>query len=262
MSQYFQHWKELFDALSLRERAIISAACLAIMIIAWDAGLMQQLYVTQKASAAKIEKLAQQISDIDKKTHDLTERLIATRGDEGKKRIGELKIKLTALSKKQEKLAVQFIRPKQMVQVLKGMLAQEKGLLLTRLESASVKPLFRSRPGRAKGIATMEIDELTSLYKQGKAKHGLTVPQADVLSGDELKREQALARKRPQVFKHAVELEFQGDYRSTLRYLKNLENLPWRFYWDGVSYEVIKYPKASITINIYTLSLDKGWMGV
>jgi len=64
------------------------------------------------------------------------------------------------------------------------------------------------------------------------------------------------------IYKHGIVLELVGGYSSTLRYLKNFESLPWKFYWDAVRYEVLAYPKARISILINTISLDEEWVRV
>jgi len=64
------------------------------------------------------------------------------------------------------------------------------------------------------------------------------------------------------VFRHGVVIEFKGKYLDTLKYLKAIENMPWRFYWGGLKYTVDEYPDAHVTITLYTLSLNEGWVGV
>jgi len=62
--------------------------------------------------------------------------------------------------------------------------------------------------------------------------------------------------------RHGFEIEFSGGYLATLRYLKTLEALPWRFFWDSVDYEVLEYPESVVRLKLYTLSLSEDWIGV
>ncbi len=64
------------------------------------------------------------------------------------------------------------------------------------------------------------------------------------------------------VYRHGLEMEFSGSYLSLLAYLKELDGLPWNFYWDALELKVDEYPRAVITIRVHTLSLDEGWIGV
>lgn len=64
------------------------------------------------------------------------------------------------------------------------------------------------------------------------------------------------------VYRHSMNLTLQGDYFSTLNYLKALENLPWRIHWDSIDYTVKNYPQAETRIQVYTLSFEQDWLGV
>ncbi len=64
------------------------------------------------------------------------------------------------------------------------------------------------------------------------------------------------------LFRHGFAIEFEGDFHSTLSYLKELEKLPWRFFWDAVLFDVQEYPKAKVRIELHTLGLSEGWIGV
>lgn len=63
------------------------------------------------------------------------------------------------------------------------------------------------------------------------------------------------------VYRHTLELTVQGDFFSTLNYLKALEALPWRVHWDSIDYRVDHYPVAETRIQVYTLSFEKDWLG-
>ena len=62
--------------------------------------------------------------------------------------------------------------------------------------------------------------------------------------------------------RHGFAIEFSGSYLATLNYLEALESLPWRFFWDSVSYEVLDYPKSIVRLKLHTLSLSEDWIGV
>ncbi|MCG6965478.1 MAG: hypothetical protein LJE59_03105 [Chromatiaceae bacterium] len=66
----------------------------------------------------------------------------------------------------------------------------------------------------------------------------------------------------PALHRHGFDIEFAGGYMATLRYLKALESLPWRFFWDSVSYEVLDYPNSVVRLRLHTLSLSEDWIGV
>jgi len=65
----------------------------------------------------------------------------------------------------------------------------------------------------------------------------------------------------PVLYRHRLQLEFAGDYLATLAYLKKLENLPRKLVWENLEIETQQYPQARVRLSVYTLSLNKGWIG-
>jgi MSHA biogenesis protein MshJ len=65
-----------------------------------------------------------------------------------------------------------------------------------------------------------------------------------------------------QVFEHGLVLEFQGDFFSTLKYLRFLEEISGSFFWDSVSFKKVAWPEALVTLEIHTLSASEGFLGV
>lgn len=66
----------------------------------------------------------------------------------------------------------------------------------------------------------------------------------------------------PQIYRHGLRLELEGSYRDTLDYLKRLEQLHWHLAWESLDIRMKRYPKATIILDLYTLSFDEVWLGV
>jgi MSHA biogenesis protein MshJ len=64
------------------------------------------------------------------------------------------------------------------------------------------------------------------------------------------------------VYKHTVAITVKGSYFQVLDYLKKLEAMTWRFYWDELRYQQDNYPNGLFEIRVYTLSTDEGFFGV
>lgn len=64
------------------------------------------------------------------------------------------------------------------------------------------------------------------------------------------------------LYKHGLEIEFEGGYLASLEYLRELEALPWRLYWQLFELETQEHPTNLIRIHVSTLSLDEEWIGV
>ncbi len=67
----------------------------------------------------------------------------------------------------------------------------------------------------------------------------------------------------PTLYRHRLRIEFSGDYLTLLKYLRQLEQLPRSMVWEEVEVAVDsdEYPKATVRLQVYTLSLTEGWIG-
>ncbi len=64
------------------------------------------------------------------------------------------------------------------------------------------------------------------------------------------------------IYRHGVEITVQGSYPDMLRYMNELEAMPWQLFWGRATLAVEAYPQATLTLTMYTLSLDKTWLNL
>ena len=108
-------------------------------------------------------------------------------------------------------------------------------------------------------------DLLHSMLKQnGKLRLvSLKTLEAASLTGSEqlAAKDKAESKPLPDAgYKHGVELEIQGSYADLTSYLTSLEALPWQLYWGSARLKVEEYPKATLVLTVFTLSLDRKWL--
>jgi len=65
-----------------------------------------------------------------------------------------------------------------------------------------------------------------------------------------------------QVYSHGLTIEFEGDFFSTLQYLRFLEDVSGSFFWDSINFKQTEWPTAHVSLQIHTLSTDEGFIGV
>ena len=65
------------------------------------------------------------------------------------------------------------------------------------------------------------------------------------------------------LYKHGLKLSLEGGYFDLLAYLQAIQASGWRLHWDSLDYQVGKAgAPASISLVLYTLSREAGWIGV
>lgn len=63
-------------------------------------------------------------------------------------------------------------------------------------------------------------------------------------------------------YRHGMHLELRGNYLDILAYLKDLEALPWKVFWGQLNLKVEQHPTSHVTLRIYTLSTQAGWIAI
>lgn len=225
MIRYWQQFATKFDAMSRREQLILLLAILAVIYLLWF------LLALGPAEERK-EKLRNQVQTLDGRILDLQAQeqvFVQASGldpNASKKRqVEHLRQQLSALDEELQTLSVGLVPADMLPQVLHDVLATTGDLELL-------------------GMQTLPVQRLS------------------ITGGDpDVTNEGAEAAQQVDVFRHAVELKLRGGYFAVSRYLKSLEDLQWRFYWDRLNYEVTDYPSGVATLEVFTLSAGEGLLG-
>ena len=132
-----------FDALSLRERALVAGAALIGMVLLWLALFFDPMSVKQRTLSAELTTLQQSIQLTTlaiQETADTDPTLIAQREET------KLKTLLAALNAQLAAKSAGLIPPERMVQVIHDVLSRQHGVRLVSLHNSPVTTLV---PGAA-----------------------------------------------------------------------------------------------------------------
>lgn len=232
MKEKFKQLSDRIDALSVRERAIIFLGLIAVLFSLWDALLSTPLANEQKALIAELNSKNSERLVLNTRMQALIESSQQDPDAENRKRLQLLRDKLSALESELAASTRNLVSPEEMPVLLESMLMQTRGLSLNSLKSLGVKPLVEQDEKQQSSAAPSDA--------------GNNVNANNISSA----------------YKHGLRIEFDGDYFSTMAYLKKLEELEWGFFWDNFTLSVQDYPATNAAIEIFTLSLSKNWIGV
>ncbi|NKB38815.1 MAG: hypothetical protein GKR93_16915 [Gammaproteobacteria bacterium] len=228
-----KQWAEKIDALSLRERGAILFCSLIVIYFVWDSILMQPLRLTEKRSAQQLQQSRGEVEKLNAQIENIVSTGKHDPNKENKSRLQALKTELTGIEQQLRETASALIPPQEMALMLETVLVKIKGLQLQKVHGLGSQPV----------VNTAAVD---------------TGVSPEPASANANKPEGLIDN----AYKHGLRIEFQGDYLSTLEYIRELENLEWGFFWESLDLKVNDYPNSSIGITVYTLSLDKNWIGV
>lgn len=224
-------WQQLiqrYAALSVRERILVGGAILVAIAVIWFMLLIDPAMTASKAARTEAESVQKTLASLQQQYQALQLKQQQDPLRDLKDRIAQLNQHIEQVDAQLTEKLHGLIAPKQMAKVLEAVLQQHHELKLVKLQSLPATPLVT----------------------ESKSKPD---------TNDEAKADKAA---KAEVYRHGLQLEFEGSYLATLAYLKALQALPWEFYWDEVRLEVEKYPAAKVTIVVHTLSLTEGWIGV
>jgi len=216
-----------YDALSLRERAMVfGAVMVAVLAFTYTMMIEPQLVQQRRAASAILQKQSEM-----KAFEAQVTKIIGTRANDpdraDRERLAQLRAQLNELETRISTEERKFTAPSQMRAVVEGLL------------------------GRSRGVALVELKTLptTTIEEEPKSKPAAKAKPSPVAS-------------ERLIYRHGVELTVTGSYLDLLAYVRDLERLPTQLYWGGLVLDATEYPRVSMKLTLYTLSLDRAWLSV
>ncbi len=226
MKQYWERYAALLNARNSRERALISVMVLVVVWSLLSALLLDPLLAKKKRLNQEANQQQMQMQKLQAQIEDV---LSAGRADPDV----ATRVRLASLSQKleQSRAALQSVQQnlvpaEKMAHLLGDVLTQNRNLKLVSLKTLPVSGVLET-PADAAPPKTEE-----------KKPAG------------------------PAIYKHGVEITVSGSYAELTQYLDTMEKLPWRMIWGKAEMRVEEYPLVTLTITLYTLSMDKTWLSV
>ncbi|OGS90370.1 MAG: agglutinin biogenesis protein [Gallionellales bacterium GWA2_60_18] len=224
MKRYWELACNRIDELSLRERVMVFAAVAFVVVALLNALLLDPLLAKQKTLAAQVIQQQEKAKELQGQVQAT---LQAMRDDEHsplRQRIAQLR----AQQAEQD-----------------GYLQSRRDRLIPPDEMAGLLEQVLNRNGRLQLVALKTLPV------------GLLIPPRDKTAANA----QAGGSQR-QIFKHGVQITVRGSYPDLLQYLTALENMQAQMFWGEAVMSVEQYPSATLTLTLYTLSMDKTWLTV
>ena len=220
------------DAKTLRERALVFLVVLVLLAMVWDQMYLAETMAEKKTLSADLVSMKRDHGTLKQQLAILAIRAKQDPNKQRQQEIALLEDQLQKVDRELREKTAELIEPTEMVAVLETMLSNEPGLrLISSATTGSSSALDYLNPGDGQ-----EENKKESVDEEEDAA--------------------------PKIYKHGLEMNFEGDYHSVVRYIKKLEDLEWEFIWDVVEMKTTKYPKVNAKLHLYTLSLSEGWIGV
>lgn len=224
MEQLIKEMQKQWSRLSRREAIAVIAGSVAAVFVLWSV----VIYGPYKEDVRLLEQDIQQTEGklvvARAKFLQLQAGMKIDPDSENKDRLAKYIEEGQRLDAELAEASVQIIDVRDMVSLLKDMLEKQSKLKFISLENKPSVPEFVEKAQQAE--AATEVDKSITIYR------------------------------------HSVVLKMEGSYSGMLSYLQALEKMPWQFFWQGIEIETDSYPNALITLEVYSLGLREGLIGV
>lgn len=228
-------WKRLsdrFDRLSLRERSVLILGAICVLLLVADALVLGPLGAKEKALA---QQEAGSIGEMTQMKAQLAV-AIATKSVDpdqaNRERITRLTGSLTEQEAQIRDQMALLVDSGRMAQVLKSLLANR-----SRVQLAEMRTLPQTSINLATQAAPVAGSPAKGAGNQDLSPHAV-------------------------LYRHGIRMTLRGSYLDLLGYLKDIEALPIRFYWDRLELSVVEYPLSQMTVVVNTISVDPAWMKI
>lgn len=221
MKQRLQLVGGRIDALSLRERAMLFAGAAAAIVFLLYALFLNPQLARQKALRAEIAQQQDNIAGIDR---EIGQQLQAYSQDPD----AAARARLAAIASDTDQLAGRLramqnglVAPERIAPLLGAILKSNGKLQLVSMKTLPVSPLSEAA---APADAAAAAAPIALLYR------------------------------------HGVQVSVRGNYLDMVDYMDALEAMPTQLFWGRAELAVEDYPNATLTLTLYTLSLDRKWI--
>lgn len=226
MKQYWQRISLKIDALTRRERTVVFALAVMMVIALVNAVLLDPQATRQRQLSRQLTQNQAKMLEIQAELQQRTRTDAMDPDASNRKRLQALQQQSAQMHAALQEMQKGIVPPDKMPDLLESILRQNGKLRLVSLKTLE-----------AAGLTDPALPSQPAVKDNTESR-----PLSDA------------------VYKHGVELVIQGSYADLTGYLTSLEALPWQLYWGGARLKVEEYPQATLVLTVFTLSLDRKWL--
>lgn len=234
LKNYWINLANRIDALSMRERIMVFAAIVVVLLAMMNALLISPLLAHQKQLAEQIVQSQQTTAAMQTQIQDLLKVSTVNPDIALQVKLAQLRDQAANSGKTLDDIQGKLVAPQQMPALLEDILQHNQNVHLIALKTLPIE-ILSAKP--AAGAST-----------DGKASSA-TQPATPADTGNH-------------IYKHGVEITVTGNYLDLTRYLSAVEALPWRMFWGKAALNADNSHTVMLTLRLYTLSQDKAWLSI
>lgn len=222
LKSIWQDSDKKFAALSLREKAMVAVAALAFVAYVGNALWVAPIFSRSQQFAKLTQQQEKELNALQAQLATLQEKVVVDPNALLLRQKAEIQQQLVEVDDSMKRFEAALVPPEQMGPVLGNLLRETKGVRLLSLKTLPVEQVIPPKMGEG----------------------GVLIPA------------------KVNMYKHGYELKIEGGYLELTDYLVDLEKQPQQLLWQRAVLAVSEYPRATLTLTFFSLSLDKDWLSL
>lgn len=225
-----QRWLKLaarIDVLTLRQRVAIFAACAALVLYLVTMLAIDPLLREQARLRAQVSQQRATMAGIDTDITKLVDAFARDPDAANRQRLAVARDETRTLGDNLATMQKGLVAPEQIAPLLQSILHANGKLQLV-------------------SLATLPVTPVGGMPAAAPAANGAA--PAPATTG--------------LLYRHGVQVTVRGSYLDMVDYMAALEGLPAQLFWGDATFSVEAYPRAHVTLTLYTLSLDSKWLKI
>src|SRR5450830_1668505 len=227
------------DSRKLSERALLFGAIVALLVVVLNQIFLHAASVRIAAQGKQMAADRAATRKLQAEINKLAAEVVVDPDAANKLRLQKLLVDEKAVKDAIAQSSQNLVAPDQMISMLDAIMARQDKLQLVSLTKLPIQSVSTATPAAA----------ATAGQPAGAVAAAAALPVPPAQPNDV-------------VYKHGVEIVVEGGYPELMDYLDQLERLPVRVIWGNLKLQVDAYPRTTMSLTIYTLSLEKKWLNI
>lgn len=233
MSNSMDNLNAKFSAISLREQKLVFYAVPFVICFVFILGLIEPAITQTLETRNEINTTKLRLVDVSNSVDSVQAQLNLDPNIDIKNQIAAVNRQIQALDKQFASELEQLVPPRAMPLVLEQLFFKAKKLKLVSMTTVAPSNIFASN----------------------SAANATSITNTDFASSNN-------AATGPELFKHGLRISFEGSFFDTRDFLMSAEQMDWKLHWQEIRFDVTDYPKATVDIELFTLSDSKAYIHV
>lgn len=211
------------DAMANRERILAFCAAVGVLFLVMYVGFLDPAGGRLRQLRQQLAAEQDSVDGLQRQKQALVEELRIHPDEPFVRRIEAADRGVAELDREIEALGAGLAAPERMADLVKEVLARSPQIALVAMRNLPPTPLIE-QPADARDA------------------DGARPPRAGEL------------------YRHGIEITVEGPWSALVGYAERLESLPARVLWNRTRVDAAAWPRVTMTLNLYTLSLERTWL--